>query len=196
MSLGENIRNAFDVVDQTNENVNKLIEYCKDTARKDTASKKDGFELVYLKPLRWTRSYILLFQDSNDNKLDNNWRDGPVYVLEINLCTDVANSVEPTVKVAKFDYADLKSWGPWAQGLSPSDHWVYFQPLYAQSLSIQFEPIEQKDYLYSAKVAEDTGRRYFGLRRITYIDIPLTDITYENAYKKIFDGFRSLRDEA
>jgi hypothetical protein len=42
---------------------------------------------------------------------------------------------------------------------------------------------------------EFADRRYWGIRKITCIEFPQIDITNENAYEKIFGGFRSLADK-
>ena len=189
MSLGKNIRDAFDVVRQTYDNVNKLMDYCK-----AAASQNGEFVLATPKFLRYksdmyvsgwyVSSFILLFQDAKDRPLENSWRDGPVYVLEINLFQPGVYDV-PTVNIAKYEYADIQSW---SGACSPADHWIFSDPLY----SLEFE---QEDAIYSANVVdiENIGRRYWGLRRIIGIDTPLTEITNENAYETIFGGFRSLR---
>jgi len=190
MSLGNNIHNAFAVVAQTYENVNKLMDYCR-----SAAGEKGEFVLATPRFLRYKSdanvsgwyisSFILLFQDVKDNSLENGWLDGPVYAFVINLFQPGVYDV-PTVNIAKYEYADIQSW---SAGCSPADHFGFYEPLYSGSL--QFE---NKDAVYSAEVAdtEGIGKRWWGLRRITGTDIPLTDITNENAYEKIFGGFRSL----
>ena len=186
MSLGENIHNAFIVVAQTYENVNKLMDYCR-----AAASENGEFVLATPKFLRrrsdgdvsgwYISSFILLFQDAKDRLLENGWYDGPVYVLEINL-SDFYEV--PTVNIAKYEYADIQSW---PEARSPADHWIFYDPLYR----LKFE---EEDAIYSAGVDSTGGltRQYRGLREIIGKGIPLTNITNENAYETIFGGFRSL----
>ena len=88
MNLGENIFNAFEVVNKTHENVDKLIKYCR-----TMAEERKEFELMSPKFLRYksdvdywgwnVRQMFLLFQDKQDELLENGWRDGPIYVLDI-----------------------------------------------------------------------------------------------------------------
>lgn len=193
MNLGENIYNAFDVIVKTYENINKLMNYCK-----AIASEKGEFVLITPKFLRfksdnniygWAiQSFILLFQSTKDDPLENDWRDGPVYLMEINLYEpDVYN--EPMVNIAKYEYENISSW---SEGCSPSNHWIFYQPLHEGHVDF-----EQEGNSYFGDVAdnEDADKRYWGLRRITGLDMPLTEITNNNAYEKIFGGFRSLMDK-
>ena len=190
MNLGENIRNAFSVVGQTYENINKLMDFCK-----ATAAENNEFELSSPKFLRWKSdkvsgwyifSFILLFQCLDDLQLDNDWRDGPIYVLEINLDPDTYDV--PTVNVAKYEYADMSSW---SEGCSPANHWVFYDPLYDAPEIKQDGDLIEKNIVKT----EYASSRYWGLRRIIYKEIPLTDINNENANDIIFGGFRSLADK-
>ncbi len=71
MNLGENIHNAFEVVNKTHENVEKLIEFCR-----VMAAEKKEFDLMSPKFLRYKsdsdywgwniRRMFLLFQDTQD----------------------------------------------------------------------------------------------------------------------------------
>ncbi len=71
MNLGENIHNAFEIVNKTHENVEKLIEFCR-----VMASEKKEFDLMSPKFLRYKsdsdywgwniRWMFLLFQDTQD----------------------------------------------------------------------------------------------------------------------------------
>ena len=87
-SNNKNIENAFSVVYNTLQNVKKLIEYCDEIAesngysactsrflRNNTDSSVDGW--VYNKLFK-------LYQKQEDERLANEWRNGHIYVLEIN----------------------------------------------------------------------------------------------------------------
>jgi hypothetical protein len=187
MNLGENINNAFEVVSETYESVYKLMAYCR-----EQAIEKGEFELSSPKFLRWKSdnaiggwlitSFILLFQHSKDKLLKNQWRQGPIYVMEINFVPSLYD--EPMLNLAKFEYADLSTWGEY---ISPSDHWAFYEPL--QNVDL----VGANELAYSGDVVDETySTRYWGLKRIVGIGVPLAEITRENAYEKIFGGFHSL----
>lgn len=188
MNLGNNIFNAFEVVNKTHENVSKLMDYCK-----ITASEKGEYVLAVPKFLRWKSdgsylawnltSTILLFQYKKDKELESEWRDGPVYGIEINLYNkDVLD--QPMVTLARYDYDDIKSWSP---GCSPANHYIFYDPLY-------YLDYQEKEDIYITEVNEEFGKKYWGLRRVKCIMVPLVEITQENAYEKIFGNFNRLRD--
>jgi hypothetical protein len=193
MNLGENIREAFDIVAKTYENVNKLMEYCR-----AKASEKGEFVLSTPKFLRWKSdvdvggwlisSFILLFQNAKDQLLESNWRNGSVYVLEINLY-EPQHITAPIVNIAKFEYVDIESW---SEGCSTSDHWVLYHPLYGENVEFEQDGANYTGYVVNK---DDADKRFWGLRKITGIEVPLTEITNENAYETIFGGFRSLMDK-
>lgn len=109
MNLGENIFNAFEVVNKTHENVKKLMEFCR-----VMAIERKEFDLMSPKFLRYksdsdywgwnTNQMFLLFQDTQDELLKNGWRDGPIYVLEILLYEPDGcfETNEPRLEIAKF----------------------------------------------------------------------------------------------
>ena len=62
---------------------------------------------------RWnTTQLFLLFQGTEDELLENSWRDGPIYVLEIILYPDGFETDEPKLEIAKFEYEDIESFLP------------------------------------------------------------------------------------
>jgi len=194
MSLGENIFNAFDIVTKTYENVNKLMDFCR-----AACSEKREFVIASPKFLRYKSdadisgwyifSFILLFQNAKDQPLENNWRNGPVYVLEIGLYNPGVFD-PPRVNIAKYEYADISSW---SEGCSTASRWMFFKPLYENLLEFKRECSEYTGQVVDTDSLDD--KWYGGLRKVTGFKVPLTDITGENAYKIIFDGFRSLFDK-
>ena len=193
MNLGENIHNAFEIVAETYKNVYKLMSYCQ-----EEAIEEGEFALSSPKFLRWKsdneiggwlmKSFILLFQHSKDKLLKNQWRKGPVYVLEINLNPNDYD--EPIVNIAKFIYNDVNSWG---EGVSPAAHWIFADPLSNNNDIVEYEGDVSA---YSGHITDEVySNRYWGLQRIIGIGVPLIDITRENAYETIFGGFRSLIDK-
>jgi len=191
MSLGKNIHDAFEIVADTYENVSKLMSFCM-----EQSSEKGEFVLSSPKFLRWKsdnetggwlmKSFILLFQNSKDKLLKSQWRKGPIYVLEINLSP--YDYKVPMINIAKFEYDDITSWD---KGVSPADHWRFYQPLYDDAIA----PFSGDDFNYSGFIDDAYSERYWGLKRIVGIGVPLADIKRENAYKIIFDGFQSLIDK-
>ena len=188
MNLDDNIFNAFEVVNKTHENVDKLINYCK-----NIITEKDEYVLSSPRFLRWksdgsywawnTNSFILLFQDADDNELENEWRDGPVYILEINLYNPLVYD-KPMVVVAKFEYDDIATW---SKGCSPANHFIFYQPLY----NFDYEELEG-DFLVT-EIDEESKQRYWGLNRVVCFEVPLTEITGQNAYDIIMGGFDKLK---
>lgn len=157
MNLGENIFNAFEVVNKTHENVEKLIEFC----RIMTTERKE-FDLMSPKFLRYksdsdywgwnTTQMFLLFQDTQDELLENGWRDGPIYVLEILLYDPDGcfETNEPRLEMAKFEYEDIKSFSP---GVSPASYYCFTHPLY----DLDYE--EMEDGILAAEMSDEIDRK-------------------------------------
>lgn len=196
MNLGENIFNAFEVVNKTHENVNKLIEFCK--VMSNESNERNEFELVSPRPLRYrsdidywgwnTNQIFLLFQDSQDKILKNGWRKGPIYVLEILLYdpNGYYETNEPRVELAKFEYEDIENF---SSGVSSGEYYCFTHPLYDSD----YEELE--DEILVANMPEEMTRRYWGVKRVVCKVKMLVDINYENAYDMIFGTFKSLRDK-
>lgn len=187
MNLGKNIHNAFEVVNKTYENVNKLMTYCS-----EMAVEEGEYVLVSPKFLRWKsdnnywawniRSFILLFQNAEDQELENEWRQGPIYVMEINLY-DPDYYEQPMINIAKFEYKEIAKWN---SGCSPASHYIFYNPLY----ELNYE--QDEEGMYRTEVEADYGNRYWGLQNVIVKEIPLVEINGGNAYEKIFGGFNSL----
>lgn len=196
MSSAENIRNAFHVVYKSYENIQKLIEYCK-----TITLEKGNYVNVVDKFLRYKsdnnlsgwfiQDFIVLFQHKHDAQLDNGWRDGPIFVMEIELFNSEygpENIVElPCIRLSKFEYESLKNWD---SGCSPSNHWKFYFPLRRHDImNIQ----KEGDLLHiTARDQEASNRFYLGVKKITSKRIPLTDITVDNVENKIFGTFDNL----
>ena len=191
MNLGENIHNAFEVVNKTHENVNNLIEFCK-----LMVNEKKEFDLMSPKFLRYksdsdywgwnTRQLFLLFQDMQDEVLENGWRDGPIYVLEILLYDpyECFETNEPRLELAKFEYEDIKNL---PTGVSPSNYYCFTHPLY----DLDYEELE--DGTLVADMPEEFTQRYWGVKRVVCKVELLVDVNNENAYDKIFGAFKYLK---
>jgi hypothetical protein len=196
MSSANNIRNAFHVVYQTYENVQKLIDYCKTIGpdKSNYINVVDKF-LRYksdTNPTGWfIQNFIVLFQNKNDIELDNAWRDGPIYVMEIELY-NAESELErlddlPCVRLSKFEYDSLENW---ESGCSISNHWRFYYPLRRSDImNIQ----KDGDFLnITVRDEEASKRSYWGVKKIKSKRIPLTDISAENVVNKIFRTFDDL----
>lgn len=191
MSSSENIAAAFSVVLKTYESIYNLFVFL----QSETA-KRGEFEMMQAanKFLRWNSDtdfrawayddFIHLFQNKSDNELENGWHDGPIYVLEINLKGDCD---APQVILSRFDYEDIASW---SKGCSVSNHYIFYDPLYKQGLA----SFNDDNISFSSITINDRSGRYWGLKKIRGLYIPLVEITSENAYEKIIGGFKSLSD--
>lgn len=190
--MGENIFNAFEVVNKTHENVNRLMEFCR-----TTALEKKEFDLMSPRFLRYKSDadywgwnitqMFLLFQDTQDELLENGWRDGPVYVLDILLydpdgCFD---SNEPRLEMAKFEYEDIKNF---SKGVSPASYDCFYHPLY------DLEYDEWEDGTLAAEMPEEIKRKYWGVKRVICRVVRLVEVNSENAYELIFGTFQKLKE--
>lgn len=192
MNLGENIHNAVVVISKTYENIDKLINYCRNICEKETNYTNSVSKFLRYKSDNdyggWMiDNFILLFQNKTDRKLKNEWRNGPVFTMEINL----ADEDVPKVFLSKFEYENINSWD---QGCSPANHWAFYWPLRREE-TMDYE--EFSDYTVGKpkpSMEEKVAKDYWGLKRVVYMDKPLTEITSENIKKLIFESFDKLRD--
>ena len=123
---GKNIANAFNVVYKTYENVKKLISFLKSQAEIENSYIK-CFSSEFMRwrsdndIYGWAYSSIsLAFQSVDDIEYENSlWREGPIYVVEIDLCSVDNDAV---LHIARFDYdsTNFKKENPL---LSYGDHW-------------------------------------------------------------------------
>ena len=192
-SVDENIRNAFIAVHKTHENVNQLMEYCR-----TIANEKTNYKTVNGKFLKWQSSsnyygwciddFILLFQRETDAMLKNGWRDGTVYAMEIMLHNDENLEQLPTIYLSKFEYEDIASW---EKGCSPSNHQHFYYPTKAkEDMDIQMNG--EKIYSATPKMKETADQYYAGVRKVSFIQLPLMSVTAENVEEAIFGNFEKL----
>lgn len=183
---------AFQTVRKAHKNVQEFISRCI-----ALAEEKGEFELAPITKnntfLRWSSdrdsnawlyySFIVVFQSRQNAKLKNGYRNGALYVLELNFIDfDI-----PMANVARYDYDNIaKNWS--TNPISPSDHWILYQPMY--NGLIEFPEYESGE-MYCGE-ASDPLERYWGLKRIIGYEVPLSEITADNAYKKIFGIFKEL----
>lgn len=187
MSLSrENIKNAFSVVYSTLENVKKLIEYC------DMIAESNGYTSSSSKFLRdntdksvdgWVyTSLFKVYQRTEDTLLDNNLRNGPLYVLEINL------EEYPMYYLSKFEYEDISSW---KKGISPSDWWLFYYPTSSGDERIKFNELDN-NYIESIP-KESYKSSYRGLNRTVFTSGDLLEVNKDSVESLIFGGFNELQ---
>ena len=189
MSSAENIRNAFKVVNKTYENINKMMNYCKTIA-------DEGNEYVVSVPkfLRlksdvggWLiNDFILLFQSKDDEELENGWRRGAIYVLEIGLDYDET----PKVYISKYEYKNIENW---SNGCSPTNHGRFYWPIRNVD---EFDCVEIDNYeIWTPKKESVADNLYWGIKRAVSYTEELTDINADNIEEKIFNRFTWLKDK-
>lgn len=188
MNLSENIINAFEVVSKTYENVNKLIKYC------DSIANEYGYEPVTSKLLKnnsnstyevsLTKGIIKLFQYKNDEKLNNGWKNGSVFVMEIDFYD------EPVVYLSKLDYEEISSW---SSGVSLTGYWNYADPVDCNDSEFITTHVEGKDnYFMSIPATEETKIGYWNIEKVLFTKTDLLQIESSNVPQKIFGEFDIL----
>lgn len=191
--MNEETIKAFRLVQEAHKNVQAFISRCITLAQE-----KGEFELAPITGnntfLRWSSdrnsdawlyySFIVVFQRCQDSKLNNGYRNGALYVLELNF----ADFNIPMANVARYDYDNIpENWS--ANPISPRDHWVFYDPLYYTDI-IEYPEYESGE-LYCGAVDEPLAR-YWGLKRVMGYEIPLAEMTNNNIYEKIFGTFKEL----
>lgn len=170
-----------------------MMNYCKTIV-------DEGNEYVVSVPkfLRWKsdnefegwliNDFILLFQSKADEKLENEWRNGPIYVLEIDL--DYKDT--PKVYISKFEYKNIESW---SSGCSPTNHGRFYWPI--RSID-EFDLKKTDDYeIWTPKKGKESvaDNSYWGIKRAVSFTEELIDINADNIKEKIFNRFSWLKDK-
>lgn len=187
-SYNDNIKNAFSVVYKTLENTKKLMEYC------DKVAEENGYVSCTSKFLRnntdgridgWVyNKFIKLYQNIEADELENGWRNGSIYALEINFEED------PVYYVSKFEYEDIKSW---RGGVSPSDWWAFYFPTDVTDNRIEFNKLDE---VYTAGIPKGSYKKsYWGLNRTVFKHMDLIDVNSDNVSTKIFGEFDKLKEK-
>jgi hypothetical protein len=190
MNLSENLKKAFNVVHKTYENVDKLMKYC------DYICSDCGYESLMRYFLRYKsdidvkgwfiRSFIKLYQSKDDELLDNGWRNGPVFVMEINF------ENMPVVYLSKFEYEDVSQL---PKGVSSADHWKFSEPVTDQKNDFDRQVLEGKEKIIVIRPkTEDVKARYGNVKRIIQTTVDLTELNSSSVSEKIFGQFDALRE--
>lgn len=191
MGIGENIRNALLVLYGTYENVHKLIDYCTVVAR------ESGYLPVGPRFLRWksdndTRgwlinSFVLLYQGDQEEDIEgSDWRNGPVYALDICLGKKHDKDYIPMIHMSKFEFENMAQLGG---RCSAASHWVFHNPVHGDLNCT----VSEKEGFRIAEPNERMRQQYWGLRRVVSTTTPLADITAENLRERAFDTLELLK---
>lgn len=190
MSSSENIKNAFNVVRKTYENVDKLLKYC------DSIANDNGYEAVTDKFLRYKSDsdyggwlidrFIKLYQFKTDKVLENDWKDGPVFAIELNF-DDL-----PTVYLSKFEYDDISKWDKGA--ISPALYWIFSDPVDCEGNGFKEKDLGNKYGYRVSKPSEDIKNKYWGIKRIIYTTVDLIQLQSNNVPEKVFGEFDILKN--
>ena len=194
-NIDTNIANAFGVIYATYENVEKLISYLQNLAL-EQSSYVSCTDKEYLRwnsewknTFSWANhSFILVFQHEGDVELESGRRDGPLFVIDI----DLYDYGEAKIEIAKLEYIDVNNL---PSRFSTSDHWRLHNPLaHYDDDFIEYTEYLEEDAPYEGKVNDlaNADKDYWGLRRVVGFSFPLSEITSENAYEKVFGGFDQL----
>ena len=189
--LGKNIHNAFSVVFNTYQSIEKLMCACQSDEVKQNYYLPTEKFLRYSSDQYWEGwvywSFILLYQRNADGKCpENGWIDAPVYAVEINV--DAETCEEPKIYVGKFEYKDICSWTP---GCSPANHYIFYDAMHNDEL---FKIESAGDIKVSVPVDEKVSGKYWGLKKVTFKEINLVDINADNYYDEIFGTIESLEN--
>lgn len=185
-SCSKNIENAFLVVHNTLENAKKLMEYC------DKVAENNGYSSCTPKFLRnntdssvdgWVYNKLFkLYQSKEDEELDNKWRNGPIYVLEINF------EEMPLYYLSKFEYENLNSW---QSAMSPSSWWVFYFPTDIKDNRIEFTKL---DDIYTVGIPKESYKKtYWELKRTVFRSKDLLELNSDNVNINIFGEFNILK---
>lgn len=188
--LNENIGNAYEVVRKTYESMKKLF------AALDAKADEEGFiSLVNYAPnfLRWRSdlepsgwligSAIKLYQRKTDPGLEGIWRDGAIYLIEIQLENEKQKKLfGPEVITAQFTFEDMPE--AFTRPLGMGDHSAFYHPL---RKAVEF-PGEQLIFTHQLD-NPDPGNKH--LRSIHYRRRPLAYISQEN-FAKLIDDFKDF----
>lgn len=190
--LGKNIHNAFSVVFNTYQSIEKLMCACQSDEVKQKYYLPTEKFLRYSSDQYWEGwvywSFILLYQRYADgNCMENGWIDAPVYAVEINV--DAETCEEPKIYIGKFEYKDICSWTP---GCSPANHYIFYDAVHNGEL---FKLESEGDIKVSVPVDEKVSGKYWGLKKVTFKEINLVDINADNYYDEIFGTIESLSKE-
>lgn len=184
----ENIKNAFNVVRNTYKNVDKLMRYL------DELSEECGYESKFDKFLRYSsdaytegwlfNSFGKIYQFKEDKELENNWRKGNIYYVEINF------EDYPKLLIGQYKY-DLENWG---KGISPASYRQLSDVLHLNK-NFNIELLDSNsDYYKSTLLNDNLIDKYWNFEEAIFKSYDLMDITSDNVEEKVFREFDKMRN--
>jgi len=94
----------------------------------------------------------------------------------------------PCVHLSKFEYESLQDWE--SGFIGPAHHWRFYHALRNTKI---MDIKRNGDYLYIEPIDQkESDRYYWGVKKITSKRIPLSDITAENVWERVFGTFDTL----
>lgn len=192
MTLGENIHNAFAVVFETLQSIEKLMSKCKNELD------AEKYHMPEKRFLRWSSdrswdgwiywSFILLFQRKEDGEvMKNGWINAPVYAVEINVDSTTCDT--PKIYVAQMDFGDISGW---QSGCSPSDHYLFYDAIHGNDWYEE----EESEGVVTVKPApgfeEKASRHFWGFRSLRRMEKELVEINQDNYKMMIFGTIEEL----
>lgn len=166
------------------------MRYCQAIAEKDT----DYYPAVS-KFLRYksdndcdgwmVTDFFLLYQNKHDKKLENGWRNGAIYVMEINLEEEDI----PTVFLSKFEYTDM---GSWTSGCSPANYWAFYWPIRIDEMDYE-KHTDVSVAIPKKSMEQKIAKDYWGLKRVVTVEVPLIELTADNVKDKVFGSFERIK---
>ena len=191
MNLADNINNAFDVVVKTYENLDKLMRFCDSIANEcNYIPSTENYFLRYKSDANYNgwliTSFIKLFQANEDPELENEWREGPLFGMDIYLVGP------PVIYLAKYEFEKISDWTH--SYFSAAAHWLFAQPIYSEGYNFLRENIDKDNKAYFGSCPSSTLKeRYWNLERVVYTKIDLTVINADNVKELIFGEFDNLK---
>lgn len=173
--LSKNIKNAFEVVDKTFDNIFKLY------VSIDDELMKDGYTSITPKFLRSRsdvnpesiniKDLIKLYQNKNDKiqKKNDELKEGPIFSIETSILDDFVE--QPTIIISKYIYDFIRPDHQWETSPKVSDWWGFYDPIrekeYLKDKVKNFEYIE---------IPRNVQERYWHLQKIYFKKIPLVEV--------------------
>ncbi len=192
--IGNNIMNAFNVVDKTYENIYKFFPVL------DSIASENDYISITPKYLRWLsystpigiaiKSFIKLYQYNNDedHKIIKDMKIGPIYSVEINLY--ISYYKVPKIIIAKslFNNIDKRQ-----NNFNTDNAWIFHDPI---KIKDKFTNQKLKNnYFVCEPKNEKIKKKYEGLDIIYYTIIDLLNVKNEKEIKEnIIDNFFKLKE--
>lgn len=130
-----------------------------------------------------TSNFIKLYQLKTDPPLPNfsDLRDGYLFGVEVEL----EGEEYPLVSISRYSY----DYDEWPRMPSPADHWIFYGPFREE----RFFDIKKHPTHWHSKPLKDVKKRYWGLKEVVAIELPLLSITSQDDIRqRVFNNFEVL----